>query len=346
LEYDADFGELERAAQPVAEQQFGNTVVEAQEPDWKDVRGKALDLFGRTKDLRVAVLLARATVRLDGLAGFRDALALLRGLVERFWKDVHPQLDPEDDLDPAVRVNTLAALCDNDACLKAVLEAAIVESSALGTFAYRDYLIASGEMPPRAGREPVEMAALESAFTDSDPQDLLDRAETMAAAVADAEALESALTQEVGTRQSTSFDPLTDLLKKISRLLAEQVERRGLGKQDAPPADAAAAGAGGEGESDLDPDALAASINSDRPEPPPVASDEVRSRDDVIRLLDKICDYYRQYEPSSPVPLLLRRAKRVVTMDFIELLRELVPSGLSEAEAIGGSAGSAPEGGS
>ena len=74
LEYDSDFGELERAAQPVAEQQFGNTVVEAREPDWRDVRSKALELFGRTKDLRVAVLLAQATVRLDGLAGFRDAL--------------------------------------------------------------------------------------------------------------------------------------------------------------------------------------------------------------------------------------------------------------------------------
>jgi type VI secretion system protein ImpA len=60
----------------------------------------------------------------------------------------------------------------------------------------------------------------------------------------------------------------------------------------------------------------------------------------VIRLIDKICDYYRDNEPSSPVPLLLKRARRVVTMDFLELLRELVPSGLQEAEMIGGAANS------
>ena len=70
LEYDLEFGELERAAQPVADQQIGDTVVEGQEPDWRTVRDLASGLFQRTKDLRVAVLLARAVVHLDGLAGF------------------------------------------------------------------------------------------------------------------------------------------------------------------------------------------------------------------------------------------------------------------------------------
>ncbi len=343
LEYDSDFGELERAAQPVPEQQFANTVVEAREPDWKDVRDKALELLSRTRDLRVAVLLAQSVARLDGLAGFRDGLALLRGFVERFWKDVHPQLDPDDNLDPALRVNALAALCDNDACLRPLLEAAVVESPALGKFAFRDYLIATGEMPPRADQEKVEISLIESAFTDSDPQNLLTRAETMVAAVADAEALESLLTQEVGSQQSMSFEPLLDLLKKISRLLSEQVERLGLVTSGASQSEAAADGS--EDELHVDLDGLTELINSSQIDPPlPVAADEVRSREDVIRLLDKICDYYRDNEPSSPVPLLLRRAKRVVTMDFLELLRELVPSGVTEAELIRGSAASSTDG--
>ena len=57
LEYDADFQEMERGSQGTPEQQFGDTVIEAQSPDWKTVRGKALELFQRTKDLRVAVYL-------------------------------------------------------------------------------------------------------------------------------------------------------------------------------------------------------------------------------------------------------------------------------------------------
>ena len=37
----------------------------------------------------------------------------------------------------------------------------------------------------------------------------------------------------------------------------------------------------------------------------------------MIRLLDKICDYYSEHEPSSPVPVLLNRAKRVAKMSFL-----------------------------
>ncbi len=344
LEYDADFGELERAAQGTPEQQFGNTVVEAQEPDWKDVRAKALDLLKRTKDLRVAVYLARAVVRLDGLPGFRDALALVRGLVERYWQEVHPQLDPDDNLDPALRVNALAALCDTDACLKAVLESPMVESPGLGKFSYRDYMVAAGEMPPRQGEAPPEKSTIEAAFLDAAPEGLVEMAETMAGALADAEGLESSLTERVGMQSSASFEPLTDPLKKISRLLSEQVERRGLGAVAESPAEEATTAAGSEGELSIDLDGLDALIANSAPtaEPPPlpVASDEVRTRDDVVRLIDKICDYYAEYEPSSPVPLLLRRAKRLVTMNFLELLRELVPSGVSEAEQISGSASS------
>ena len=337
LEYDADFGELERAAQGAAEQQFGSTVVEAQEPDWKDVRKRALDLLTRTKDLRVVVYLARAVVRLDGLPGFRDALAVLRGLVEKYWQEVHPQLDPEDDNDPALRVNALAALCDKDACLKAVLEAPMVESSALGKFSYRDYMVASGDMPPRQGENPTEMATIDSAFQDADPDGLIERGGLMAGAVADADGLESSLTAAVGVQNSASFDPLTDLLKKISKVLSEQLGRRGLGGQDAPEASAEVV----EDELNVDVDGLNAMIERSGTESngrPAVAADEVRCRDDVIRLIDKICEYYSENEPSSPVPMLLKRARRIATMDFMELLRELAPSGVSEAELIGGAA--------
>jgi type VI secretion system protein ImpA len=66
------------------------------------------------------------------------------------------------------------------------------------------------------------------------------------------------------------------------------------------------------------------------------ASGEVASREDVVRQIDRLCAYYRRYEPSSPVPLLLERAKRLVSKDFLEIIRDLTPSGVAEAELIGG----------
>ncbi len=63
---------------------------------------------------------------------------------------------------------------------------------------------------------------------------------------------------------------------------------------------------------------------------------EISSRDDVIRLLDKACEYFKRHEPSSPVPLLLERAKKLVTKSFLEIVRDMAPGGLSEVKSIGG----------
>jgi type VI secretion system protein ImpA len=62
----------------------------------------------------------------------------------------------------------------------------------------------------------------------------------------------------------------------------------------------------------------------------------VNSRADVIRALDLILEYYRDREPSSPVPLLVGRAKRLVDLSFYDALKELAPSGLTELQTIAG----------
>jgi len=62
----------------------------------------------------------------------------------------------------------------------------------------------------------------------------------------------------------------------------------------------------------------------------------IASRDDVIAAIDRILLYYQQYEPSSPLPLLLMRAKRLATKSFIEILQDLIPEGLERAHEIGG----------
>ena len=78
LEYDSDFVLLEQSARGKAEQQFGDTIVPAEEPEWVEVRRLALDLCKRTRDLRVFDYLARASIRTHGYAGLNDALAMVR----------------------------------------------------------------------------------------------------------------------------------------------------------------------------------------------------------------------------------------------------------------------------
>jgi type VI secretion system protein ImpA len=60
----------------------------------------------------------------------------------------------------------------------------------------------------------------------------------------------------------------------------------------------------------------------------------VCSRADVRRALDAICHYYEENDPSSPVPLLLKRARRLVDMKFAQIIQDLAPGAMNEINQI------------
>ena len=62
----------------------------------------------------------------------------------------------------------------------------------------------------------------------------------------------------------------------------------------------------------------------------------INTRADAMRLLDLVVEYYERNEPASPLPLLLSRARRLAGKGFLDLLRDLAPDGLSQAEKIAG----------
>ena len=51
LEYDPNFGEVERASQGKASQELGDSIVEGEPPDWAAVVSGCQELLGQTKDL-------------------------------------------------------------------------------------------------------------------------------------------------------------------------------------------------------------------------------------------------------------------------------------------------------
>ncbi len=51
------------------------------------------------KELQIAAWLTEALVSQDGMAGLRQGLVLLHGLLERFWDTVYPQPDEDGDLE-------------------------------------------------------------------------------------------------------------------------------------------------------------------------------------------------------------------------------------------------------
>ncbi len=317
LEYDPAFVELEDAARGKEERQVGDLIEAAEEPDWKDVGQRAAGLLARSKDLRAAVYLTRAALNIDGLAGLRDGLELIRRLLERYWDELHPQLDPDDDYDPVMRVNILAELTDPDAFLAKVRLAPLVQSRTFGRFSMRDIAIARGELSPVGDDDAPDMAQIEAAFSEADVDALRNILHAIDEASSALTTIESTVTERVGVENSASFSTLSDVLRDASHIVAEKLELKGVS------AGGDADGEAGEGDSDTDGPAKG-------------YSGEIRSREDVIVALERIAEYYRRYEPSSPLPLLVHRAKSLVHGDFMDILRNVAPDAVAQAEFLAG----------
>jgi type VI secretion system protein ImpA len=62
----------------------------------------------------------------------------------------------------------------------------------------------------------------------------------------------------------------------------------------------------------------------------------IGSRQEAIAALDAVADFFRRTEPSSPIPLFLARAKRLVSKDFLEVLADIAPDAVAQARVAGG----------
>ena len=109
LEYTPQYLALERIAKYSPEFQFYLSK-ENYLPDWSLIEQTAIHLLEHTKDLRIAVLLAQASVSLDGFVGFAKGLSLIDNLLSRYWECMHPELDPGDNNDPTYRINLISEL--------------------------------------------------------------------------------------------------------------------------------------------------------------------------------------------------------------------------------------------
>ena len=341
LEYDAEYLELMRISQGVPERQVGDSILAAEEPNWRDVRKQSVALFGRTKDLLVALRLCEAMLRLEGLPGFHGGLGTIRQLMERYWEQLHPQLDPSDDNDPTLRLNILIGLTDPDLFLSKLRAVPLTNSVTAGRYSLREIAWATGRAAPPEGVEPPKADVVEAAFKDTPPDELRASVQAVDGSIEEVRAIDALLSDRVGGGSGVDFEPLIRVLTEIGTELRRRLpngapQTSAGGNGSAAPGGAQASRLSGLAETDT---AGHAGGNGH-----PAAPGEIRSPDDVVAAIERICDYYARLEPSSPVPLLLRRAQRLVGKGFLDIVRDLSPDVVKQIEALGGISSDAAEG--
>ena len=117
LEYDPAFLLLQSATATKSDTQFGDFVGTPEPINWSEVERNTHALLLRTKDIRLIILLMRSRIHLDGAEGLRDGLALLKSMLECYSEQIHPSFIFEDQRDPLMRANALAALAEHNGVL-------------------------------------------------------------------------------------------------------------------------------------------------------------------------------------------------------------------------------------
>ena len=285
---------------------------EAPQADWRSVRTLAAELLAtRAKDLEVACWYTEALLRTDGLAGFAVGVTLVARLVETYWDTLHPMPDEEDGMDrrlaPLIGLNG----AEGDGTLIQPLRKLMLFERADGTptafWQFRQSMEVAGigdtsrrQQRLAAGTLPFDAIEAEARATAGEWAPPLARTGTTALQAWNA--LAAAVEQRASVDTPTSR--VRELIVEITEIAARYAPRGTLEAVTIAPADTTPPG---------NPPQAAAS------------SGPIAGREDALRALAEISDYFRRTEPHSPLAYTLAEAVRRARLSWPELLEEIVP---------------------
>jgi len=333
LEYDPDFMALQQATTGKREQQFGATIIPAEPPDWARVERIARQLCDRTRDLRVLVPLTLAWTETRGLPGYADGLRLVDAVLQKFWDDVHPRVVDDGFEDPLPRMNALAALAEAEGLGRSVRDARLLDDGGSSVSLRQvEALLDSSktdqvDYPGGIGR--LREAARRAQEKAAPP------VVALRAALALLQRIRETSERALGQSWAPDFSRLERSLRTVVQLLPEQAQPDPA-EGTRPEGDAHAEGAAQPVASNVQATAAVAANGSAGLRTAGIKEFEISSRDDVQVLLEKACQYMERTEPSHPAPMLIRRAQRLLDLNFFQIIEELVPEGLQKIESLAG----------
>jgi type VI secretion system protein ImpA len=290
--------------------------------DWDSVVQLGTELLAtEAKDLEVAAWCGEALLRTDGLPGLTAALVLMRGLVEDYWDTLHPIPDEEG---MARRVAPIAGLNGEggDGTLAQPLRKLLLferrDGTPLALWQYQQSAelavitdAARREQRIASGVAPFDQVEAEAQTTGRSSLAELRRA---AVAAFDAwQSLTTALEERAGA-DAPSMGRVRDLLADVLAIC----DRYCPSGSDAEPVTPVSS-----------PQATATAAIS-----APHHTGVIATREDALRILGEVAEFFRRTEPHSPLAYTLYEAVRRGRLSWPELLEEIVPDTDSRASIL------------
>ena len=281
-------------------------------PFWRTVREVALKTLTETsKDLEVAAWLTEALVRSNGLAGLTAGAKVMGGLAERYWDGLYP-LPDEDGME--TRVSPVTGLNGRDGngslmqpLYKLVLFVRRQDDTPVAFYQYQQ----AEKLSTTAADRRTAFETLEKDARAADSR-------MYAALLADAWAARDAW-QAMATvmdAKAGADGPSTTAVRDLLSGIVEVAKRFA-------PADAVAAVGAGDGEAAAGEAADAGAVSASAAGPA-ISPGQMASREDALRVLGEIANFFRRTEPHSPISYTLDEAVRRGRLTWPELLQEVV----------------------
>ena len=286
LQYSGVYDQIREARRSEDALAQGDWQREIKAADWEEVVRLATEaLRERSKDLQISAWLAEGVVKTSGFPGLRDGLKLVRGIQERFWENLYPEIE---DGDLEARANAIALL-DRQTAM-AVQEVPITRSPAF-SFLQWEAVKSSGTAPAAGDGSPAAPSEGQITLEDFGKargatrrafyEELLG---VLNECWSEFEALDRVMDEKFG-RQTPGLGELKKSLDKVRDWADKTTKEKRLEEPEG-----GAAGAEGAGEEGSGP------------------AGAVRGRQDALRRLAEVAEYFRRTEPHSPVSYLVQRA--------------------------------------
>ncbi|MDA8586559.1 type VI secretion system ImpA family N-terminal domain-containing protein [Rhodobacteraceae bacterium] len=313
--------------------------------DWAKVLSDAERLAATGRDLRLLVIVARAWTNQAGFGGLAAGLELISDALEGHWDSIHPELRDRPDKAMAAkgREGAIRDLENRDDGILGDLEMRVMfeprglgpvwggelAQSSLSDFEYMQVGtggMSSAEKAEHSANHATLRKRISTAIIATHEEDPT-LIEGLVGEIDAAERARAAL--EAGYAKAGGFENgggcrLNDLKTFLAR------SRKALDEASADVAsgssETAAAPIGGE----LMPMETGSATNGGG------IPARIETRREVEKCLDMIVEFYERTEPSSPIPHLAQRLRRMVPMDFMQLIEEVAPSGLKDFKNIAG----------
>ncbi len=303
----------------------GNWVTELKIADWDFVKEQCAELLSRTsKDMKLALWYVDALSHTDHLAGISHGISLLQALNDEYWLTMYPPLDGEED-SMDIRAGLLSWFVKT---LTDDLKQLSLSDTKAGNYNYNYYLTARDHDKQRQqnpdGETPNQLILSDYNHAIKNSSDLWQQTlmTNLMTVIEQWQTLTDQLNNLMGM-DAPVFAPVTDLLAALSQHLRSLLPESAINANEAGSDDTADI-VDSDNESLDNAGQTVKTTNAKPTSFNPSNRDHQSNRQQALKLLGQIQDYFATNEPHSPVTFLLGRAIDWADMPLDQWLTHII----------------------